>query len=46
MLEWFFGSLSTWVEAKNTYPKEIAERALKQQGMDEFIAVLKENGAL
>ena len=46
MLEWFTGSLSTWVEAKNTYPKEIAERALKQQGMDEFIAVLKENGAL
>ena len=46
MLEWFTGSLSTWVEAKNTYPKEIAERALLQQGMDEFVAVLKENGAL
>ena len=46
MLEWFTGSLSTWVEAKGTYPTEIAERALKQQGMDEFIAVLKENGAL
>jgi len=46
MLEWFTGSLSTWVEAKNTYPKEIAERALLQQGMDEFVAVLRENGAL
>lgn len=46
MLEWFTGSLSTWVEAKGTYPPAIAERALKQQGMFEFIDVLKENGAL
>jgi TRAP-type C4-dicarboxylate transport system substrate-binding protein len=46
MLEWFVGSLSTWVEAKGTYPTKIAERALLQQGMDEFVAVLKENGAL
>lgn len=46
MLEWFAGSLHAWVEAKGTYPTEIAERALRQQGMDEFIAVLKDAGAL
>ena len=46
MLEWFTGSISTWVEAKGTYPTNIAERALLQQGMDEFVQVLKENGAL
>ena len=32
--------------AKGTYPTEIAERALKQQGMVEFVAVLKDAGAL
>ena len=46
MLEWFAGSLHAWVEAKGTYPTEIAERALKQQGMVEFIEVLKDAGAL
>ena len=46
MLEWFAGSLHAWVEAKGTYPTEIAERALMQQGMVEFIAVLKDAGAL
>ena len=46
MLEWFAGSLHAWVEAKGTYPVEIAERALRQQGMVEFIQVLKDNGAL
>ena len=46
MLEWFAGSLHAWVEAKGTYPVEVAERALRQQGMVEFIQVLKDNGAL
>ena len=40
------GAISAWIDAKGTFDPEIAERILKDQGMDDFIAALKEAGAL
>ena len=43
---WRQGAISAWLDAKGTFDPEVAERILKDQGMDDFIAQLKEAGAL
>lgn len=46
MALWREGAVGAWVEAKGTYDPKLAERALAEQGLDEFIATLKKAGAL
>ena len=46
LAEWRQGAISAWIDAKGTFEPDIAERILKDQGMDDFIAQLKEAGAL
>ncbi len=43
---WRQGAITAWLDAKGTFDPEVAERILKDQGMDDFIAQLKEAGAL
>lgn len=43
---WQEGAVDAWLNAKGTYDPAIAERVLAEQGRDEFIALLKEAGAL
>ena len=43
---WRKGAVGACVNAKGTYDSELAERVLSEQGLDDFIATLKEAGAL
>lgn len=43
---WREGAIVAWLDAKGTFEPDIAERILNEQGMDAFIAQLKEAGAL
>ena len=44
--QWRKGAIAAWIDAKGTFEPAIAERILKEQGMDDFIAQLKAAGAL
>ena len=46
MAAWRKSAVGAWKNAKGTYQADLAERALAEQGLDDFIAVLKEAGAL
>ncbi|MEM7059448.1 MAG: TRAP transporter substrate-binding protein [Pseudomonadota bacterium] len=46
MVQWRAGAIDAWLNAKGTFDPATAERVLKEQGMDNFIAQLKEAGAL
>tara|TARA_A100001037_G_scaffold70085_1_gene62651 strand:+ start:692 stop:904 length:213 start_codon:yes stop_codon:yes gene_type:complete len=41
MDKWRAGAVGAWADAKGTYDPALAERALKEQGLDAFIASLK-----
>ena len=43
---WRAGAIDAWLNAKGTFDKATAERVLQEQGMTDFIAQLKEAGAL
>ncbi len=43
---WRIGAIGAWKDAKGTYDPALAERALAEQGLDDFIATLKAAGAL
>jgi len=43
---WRAGAVGAWKDAKGTYDPALAERALAEQGLDDFIATLKKAGAL
>lgn len=43
---WRQGAIAAWIDAKGTFEPDVAERILKDQGMDDFIADLKKAGAL
>jgi TRAP-type C4-dicarboxylate transport system substrate-binding protein len=43
---WRAGAVGAWKDAKGTYDGKLAERALAEQGLDDFIASLKKGGAL
>lgn len=44
--QWRSGAIDAWINAKGTFDPETATRVLEEQGMDDFIAELKEAGAL
>ena len=44
--QWRNGAIAAWIDAKGTFEPAIAERILKEQGMDDFVAQLKKAGAL
>jgi len=44
--KWIAGAVQAWKGAKGTYNPQIAERALKEQGLTEFLTKLKAAGAL
>ena len=44
--KWIAGAVEAWKGAKGTYDPKLAERALKEQGLDEFLTKLKAAGAL
>ncbi len=46
MALWREGAVGAWVNAKGTFDPALAERALSEQGLDEFIATLKKADAL
>ncbi len=46
MALWRQGAVGAWKNAKGTYDPALAERALAEQGLDGFIATLKNAGAL
>ncbi len=46
MMLWRAGAIAAWKNAKGTFDPALAERALAEQGLDDFIAQLKEAGAL
>ncbi len=46
MALWREGAVGAWKNAKGTYDPVLAERALAEQGLDEFIATLKAADAL
>lgn len=46
MALWRAGAVEAWKKAEGTYDPKLAERALAEQGLDEFIATLKKAGAL
>jgi len=46
MKQWRAGAIDAWLNAKGSFDPATAERVLKEQGMDSFIAQLKEAGAL
>ena len=41
MDKWRAGAVGAWADAKGTYDPALAKRALKEQGLDAFIASLK-----
>lgn len=43
---WRAGAVDAWINAKGTFDPATAERVLEEQGMTDFIAQLKEAGAL
>ncbi|MFT5508964.1 MAG: TRAP-type C4-dicarboxylate transport system substrate-binding protein [Hyphomicrobiaceae bacterium] len=43
---WRKGAIAAWIDAKGKFEPAVAERILKEQGMDSFIAQLKAAGAL
>lgn len=43
---WRAGAIDAWLNAKGTFDPETAERVLQEQGMTDFIAQLKDAGAL
>lgn len=43
---WRAGAVDAWINAKGAYDPATAERVLQEQGMTDFIATLKEAGAL
>ena len=43
---WVAGAVQAWKKAKGTYDPKLAERALKEQGLNDFIAKLKKAGAM
>ena len=43
---WRAGAIDAWINAKGTFDPETAVRVLEEQGMTDFIAQLKEAGAL
>ncbi|MBI1384226.1 MAG: C4-dicarboxylate ABC transporter substrate-binding protein [Rhizobiales bacterium] len=46
LAQWREGAIAAWLDAKGTFEPEIAERVLREQGMDSFIEALKKAGAL
>ena len=44
--KWVAGAVQAWKDAKGTYDPKIAERALKEQGLTEFLKKLNTAGAL
>ena len=46
MVLWRQGAVAAWKNAKGTFDPALAERALAEQGLDDFIATLKKAGAL
>lgn len=46
MTLWRAGAIDAWLNAKGSFDPATAERVLQEQGMDSFIAQLKEAGAL
>lgn len=46
MALWREGAVGAWKNAKGTFDPALAERALAEQGLDDFIATLKKAGAL
>ena len=46
MALWRAGAVGAWKDAKGTFDPQLAERALAEQGLDDFIATLKAAGAL
>ncbi|WP_264214039.1 TRAP transporter substrate-binding protein [Leisingera thetidis] len=46
LAEWRAGAIGAWINAKGTFDPETAVRVLEEQGMTDFIAQLKEAGAL
>ncbi|WP_282606427.1 TRAP transporter substrate-binding protein [Pelagibius sp. Alg239-R121] len=46
LVKWRAGAIDAWLNAKGTFDPATAERVLEEQGMTDFIAQLKEAGAL
>ena len=46
MVLWRKGAVGAWKNAKGTYDPKLAERVLSEQGLDDFIATLKQADAL
>ncbi len=46
MKQWRAGAIDAWLNAKGSFDPATAERVLQEQGMTDFIAQLKEAGAL
>ena len=46
MKQWRAGAIDAWLNAKGSFDPATAERVLMEQGMTDFIAQLKEAGAL
>ena len=46
MALWREGAVGAWKNAKGTYDPKLAERALSEQGLDDFIATLKKADVL
>lgn len=46
LAQWRAGAIDAWINAKGTFDPETAIRVLEEQGMTDFIAQLKEAGAL
>ena len=46
LVQWRAGAVDAWLNAKGTFDPATAERVLEEQGMTDFIAQLKEAGAL
>ena len=44
--KWIAGAVKAWKGAKGTFDPKLAEKALKEQGLDDFLAGLKKEGAL
>lgn len=46
LVQWRAGAIDAWLNAKGTFDPATAERVLNEQGMTDFIAQLKDAGAL
>lgn len=46
MALWREGAIGAWKNAEGTFDPKLAERALVEQGLDGFLATLKQSGAL